>query len=515
MTPISTCGPRDRGHGRYYLLILLLIAAVYAPSMGNSFLTGDDYSFIISNPHIALPAKELPSIFTKSLSEFAEGSHRGPYYRPILFLFIWSTHAISGPNAACFHSVNIILHITSAIFLYRIGLILLQNNRLAALFSAALFAVHPVHNQTVGAVGLGDALYGSFLIISLFFSLTRKRFLSLAFYSGALLAKEASVMLVPLLSVFFVREKGLRKGIVEIMPTAALAIIYLAVRSVIVTSVPGDLSPQPFLTQILTAAVAAADYLRLLVIPYPLSPFYPERWFSSLLDPRVLSSLLTLALFAFAYLRLKDSPAMSFLMAAIFITLLPVLLKVNAFPYGSEQAFMAERFLYVPSMFFALLVSAALAEFLGKKSRIQFIAGGLTIILAMSAQTVATNRTWADSITLYRRILNETPDASFARFNLGLAYQVKGLYDEAITEYTEYVRLRPSHADTHLKIGQILFFNKGLVDDAIRHFEAAALLDPSDAQAHVYWAMACEAKGQSELAYQHYATARQLNPKSF
>ncbi|MBI5639713.1 MAG: tetratricopeptide repeat protein [Nitrospirae bacterium] len=494
-----------------YALLILLVSITFANSFKNSFIAGDDYNFIVRNPKIAVSLTEIPSVFTRSLTELTTLSVRCRYYRPVLFLFNIGTYRIWGIEPAGFHLTNVLLHLLSVLILYKTGRILFENDRLLALIGASIFAVHPVHNQTVAGAGLGDAIYGFFLILCLYLYLREKRLLSLAAFSLALLSKEASVVFPLALMVLAAGRKGLKKGLMEITPYFMLTALYLWVREMVVAGVSDSVTRQPAVTQLLTMSVAAFDYIRLLAVPYPLSPFYPAHWYSSALDLKVIIALSVLSALCFVVFKAGKDKVMLFLLFAPLVMLAPVILRVNAFPMGLDRAYIAERFLYVPAMFFSLLVAYAFHFFKGR-SRQYLMVGWLLAIIALSVMSVVANRVWKDSFSLYGRILEEYPEAAFAHYNLGVAFEEQGFYDEALREYAEAIRLRPDHPEAHYKLGFVYFFIREQTDLAARHFEAAAALDPDNAKTHLNLAISYRKMGLAQKAEEQSLIAKRLNP---
>lgn len=255
-----------------YIILALLVAVAFANSLQNQFVW-DDHALIID-----LPLKEIPSTFTTPLWKMAGfNEYQQTYYRPVTFIFYALNYKIWGMNPIGFHLSDIALHLISAIVLYKIGLLLLNNDTLISLIGASIFAVHPVNNEPVGRAASHEVILGFFIILSIYFFLKEKRYLSWIAYSFALFSKEAAVMLPFALLTLSTHKKGIKRGVIEIMPYIALVGIYLVIRAAIVSAVFGETVHQPAYTRMLTMAAAAFDYIRLLIIPYPLSPFYAAR----------------------------------------------------------------------------------------------------------------------------------------------------------------------------------------------------------------------------------------------
>ncbi len=71
-------------------------------------------------------------------------------------------------------------------------------------------------------------------------------------------------------------------------------------------------------------------------------------------------------------------------------------------------------------------------------------------------------------------------ELGIAFYNRGVAYDRKGLYDEAIRNYGEAIRLDPDYAEAFNNRG-IAYSDKRLYDEALRDFSEAMRLRPGDA----------------------------------
>lgn len=498
-----------------YIILVLLVAIAFAYSLQNSFVW-DDYGFIVDNPMINLPIKEIPLIFTKSLWEVAGFNEHQVYYRPLVFTLFVLNYKIWGLNPAGFHLINILFHLSSAIVLYRVGLLLFKNENPVALMGASIFAVYPVHNESVGRVAAGEPIFGLFVILSLYLFLREKRYLSWLAFFLALLSKEAAVMLPFALLILAAHKKGIKKGITEIIPYLALIGIYLILRAMMVENIVGERVGQPVLTRILTMAVVTLDYVRLLVIPYPLSPFYPARWHASIFEPKVIASAAVLVSVLFLAFKIRKDSIMLFLLAFPFIMLAPVIWRVNTFVAGWDFIYITERFLYVPVMAFSLFLTASAVKVAGGMGKKYILTGWLLVIILFTIITNVSNRIWENDTSLYKRIIRESPDAAFAHYNLGLVYDRQGRINEAIQEYETIIRLTP-YSETALlariAIGSI-YSDQGRLSEAAQELKAVLRVNSNYADAHSKLGDVYIKLGEPDKAIEHYQAALRLAPKS-
>ncbi|MBI4690088.1 MAG: tetratricopeptide repeat protein [Nitrospirae bacterium] len=458
---------------KYYIILILLVIIAFANSLQNSFVW-DDHNLILNNPKINIPVKEMPLLFKTTLWELSKGV-RDVYYRPLVSLLFVLNYKIWGPTPMGFHLINILFHFINAILVYRVGLLLLDsdNKKLISLMAASIFAVHPVHNESVGRPAAGEPLFGLFIILFLYLFLRDRRYLSWIAFFLALLSKEAAVMLPFALVILTIYKKGIKRGVAEIIPYISLVGIYLIIRAMVVDFVWGSKIDQPVSAWIFTMAAATLDYTRLLIIPYPLSPYYPARWYMSVFETKVIFALLTLTTVSFIGFKIRKDKVMLFLLVFVFIMVVPVIFKVNTFRVGYE------------------------------------------LIAIFMVITISSNMVWKNDGTLFRKIVKEFPDASFAYNNLGVYFKEKGEFDKVI-EYFE-ISLKTGHGSNALS-----YFNLGDVQYGLKNYEKAldyfkkALNFKSDEQLHLAalnkLGRTYSAMGQTENAIETFKKAIILFP---
>jgi Tfp pilus assembly protein PilF len=552
-----------------YTILLLLFTVAFGASLQNSFVW-DDFSLIVNNPNINLPWKEIPSVFITPMWKLAGLDGLQVYYRPIQSLFIVLNYKIWGLNPVGFHLTHIILHLINAIVLYRVGLLLFSSDNiinspihrftdspsLIALIAASIFAVHPVHNESVSRVASGEVILGFFTIITLYFYLKGNGYLSAFTFLLALLSKESAVMLPLALVVLAIHREGIKKGLLSIIPYILLVGAYLILRAMITDAVFGPTLAQPLLTRVFTMLVATLDYIRLLLVPYPLSPFYPARWYTSIFEPKVLTAIITIALIAYLAFRMRKDKTTIFLLLFPFIMLAPVIFNVNAFPIlDYDRMYIAERFLYVPAMSYSLLISAFLMKhscpfrgtkenennppipplekggkggfeaFSGKPSdhirRYYLITGSISVIIIFTAITISSTRIWRDDITLFERITENTPDATFAHNELGNAYMGQGRYRDAFVEYQTALKLKPDYAEAYFNLpsplssGEMLNSQIDVANDESRAIETLIeiiRIKPDHVEAYYILGIGYGELGMYKEAIEAYKYVLRLKP---
>jgi tetratricopeptide (TPR) repeat protein len=490
---------------------MLLVAIAFGASLQNSFVW-DDVVLIVNNPNINLQWKEIPSVITTPMWKLAGSDGLQVYYRPIPLLLTVLNYKIWGLNPTGFHFTHIIFHLVNTIILYRIGLLLFGNDKLIPLIAASIFAVHPTQTEPVCAASSGEVIYGLLIILSIFFFLKEKKYHSWFMFLLALLSKESSVMLPFALITFSTHKKGIKKGMIEILPYIGLVGAYLILRAMIVDTVLGYKVLQPLFTRLLTMAVATLDYIRLLLVPYPLSPYYPARWYTSIFDPKVLTAVVVLTLISYLAFKVRKDKTMLFLLSFPFIMLAPAILNVNAFPMGNyDRMYIAERFLYVPAMSYSLLISAFAVKLSDRIKRNYLITGWISIIIIFSAISVSSSMIWENNITLFERIIEKAPNAIGAYNELGNAYMRQGRYRDALVEYQTALKLKPDYAEAYYNIG-IAYSESEMYKEAIGAYRQVIKIKPDHVNAYYGIGVIYGESRMYKEAIEAYKQALRLKP---
>lgn len=414
---------------------------VYINCVGHGFVWDDEY-LVVDNPQIK-DWRRAVSLFVSDLFPPVQASG---YYRPLQALTNLADYHVWGLLPAGFHLTNILLHAAAALMFYVVGAVLLRNPP-AALLAALLFAVHPVHTEAIAYIaGRSDPLAAVFLLAALLgFAYYRRgtgtRWLitSLACFALALLAREASLALILLLPLVDANERRLRDEPASAMRTARYVVPYLTVviayvlvrRAVInAPALIGPPADTPVGLRALTMMNAFAQYCALLLMPVNLHMERAITVATSFVYPTGLVGLaLLLSLIAVAvYTRRAAWPA-TLGIGWFLIMLVPV---ANIWPLAT---FMAEHWLYVPSMGVFLLVGWGLERLWPMRQQRTALAVTLAVCAVLGAATITRNRDWRGPIPLFEATTRSAPHSARAWTNLANAYREAGRADAARLAY--------------------------------------------------------------------------------
>jgi Flp pilus assembly protein TadD len=116
-----------------------------------------------------------------------------------------------------------------------------------------------------------------------------------------------------------------------------------------------------------------------------------------------------------------------------------------------------------------------------------------------------------EAISYYTEGIRLWPRNSQARYNLGNALRRQGKTQEAMQQYLAVLRLKPNSADAHNGLGAVLA-DQGRLAEAIEHYTAALQLEPADPDVHYNLGNALNRQGQLPEAIQQYTAALRFKP---
>ncbi len=320
--------------------LVMLSLSVYAPTLGYGFVW-DDHVLIVQNSTIR-DWSNLPRIFAADFFQVSRSLEARGYHRPLVTLSYMVDHTLWGLRPFGYHLTNVLLHVTVVVLVYLVGLRLLRDG-VAPLLASALFAVHPIHTESVAWIaGRTDVIATAFVLLSLLLYVERRPRRSwgaLVAFAAALLAKEVALLLPAVLLVYesFFHAPPWRDRLRRVAPFLAVLVTYGFLRFGVLRVAPGN----PFLWAqgpyrlLLTFAVAVWIYGEKLLLPVNLNAYYSVPVVTSLWQPFVLASLAMLGATGAVLQRIRrGEPAIVFAALVFLLALLPV---SNLVPLGAPK----------------------------------------------------------------------------------------------------------------------------------------------------------------------------------
>lgn len=518
-------------------IIVVLSFLLYGNTLFNKYALDDSIS-ITKNRFTKMGMTGIKDIMTHSSWEGWHGlnhaiSKKEPYSPLSIVTFAIEHHFFRG-NPHISHAINVFLFaITCVLFFLLLQLIFKETNNKQFMnkwyytlpfIATILFLVHPIHTEIVANIkGRDEILAFIFSLLTLLVTIrylkTRKWYylvFNTLLFSLALLSKESSmvfILLIPLTTWFFI-EKSLKKNTTASLPILFVGIAFCVLRFKILvidnTYIESDLLNNPFLNATFsqrysTIMYTLGLYIKLLLFPHPLTTdYYPYhislmKWF----DFRVIISIIAYAFIIKALI--SGFIKKSVISYSIIVFIIPILIFSNII--FSVGTFMSERFLYVPSFGFSILIAWLLIDSIPKfatknnQNYIKTYEKLLPIILILitgllSAKTIHRNMQWKDDFTLYSNDVKVSKNSIHSNVTFGNMMLLKSrlekkanlkkeYFNTAITHLRRVIEIQPVHEEALKTLG-MAYEEAGKIDSTAYYLELFSKTNPNKFQNYMH-----------------------------
>ncbi len=548
------------------LFLIVVTVVVFRQVSDHEFINYDDVNYVTENPHVktGLTRESIGWAFTTTYFS---------YWHPLTWLSHMLDVRLYGLNPRWHHLMNVFFHAANTVFLF-----LLLNRMTGAhrqsSFVAALFALHPLHVESVAWVAerkdVLSALFWLLTLMSYTWYVERpgraKYLLTLFIFVLGLMSKP---MLVTLPFVLFIMDywplgrlsfgtsgSQTRKGsdppvrklrwvrlISEKIPFIALSVasgfftIYAQQKNEALSSI----NVLPLISRVVNALLAYAGYIGKTIWPLHLAVIYPLH--PALNIPQALiAGLIVAGISVAAILTAKRHPYFLAGWLWYLVTLLPV---VGLVQVGGQS--MADRYTYMPLIGLFIMIAWGAETIVGdgryRRAALSALAG--IVLLASAACTWLQLGYWKNSITLfshankvvannyvahnylayaltgkgrldealyhYREALRLRPDDEMALFNMGFTLMEQGRFEEAAGYYLELLRIKPGHAGAYINLGNSLI-DRGRLEEAVYYFSEGLRTNPDNAQMHFGIGLALAMQGKLHESIIYFTEALRLSP---
>jgi tetratricopeptide (TPR) repeat protein len=547
---------------KYLIIVFLIVASfiAFGRIAGNDFTNFDDTVYVTTNQHVqtGLTWKGFHWAFTNADAGF---------WHPLTWLSLMLDYQLYGLKAGGYHMTSLMLHVLTTLLLFW-----LFHRMTGALwrsaFVAALFAIHPLHVESVAWIAeRKDTLSGFFwmLTLCLYVYYTEKpifqRYLLvlLSFVCG--LMSKSMLVTLPVIMIMLdywplqrLREqstpaasaaplaasnydtrrktkskKGARKGIISVsgvqksakpkpegiipiwqlkekIPFFLLSIIFMAVT--FYAQHQKDYKTFSLDSRILNAFVSYLTYLSQIFWPLNLAVFYPFPDHIPAL--KVLAAVILLLIITIAViLAIKRLPYFVVGWFWFLVTLAPV---IGIIQVGKHA--MADRYMYLSSIGISIMLAWGMPLLFRREDlRKILLPMALSAILVLSVVTWRQCGYWENSIELFNHALNVTKNNYLAHTNLGVALAEKGELDQAVFHYQTALQIQPDDGNAHFNLANALQ-KQGKTDEAIVHYREAVKYNPNYSKAHNNLGVYLETQGLLDEAIVHYREALRIEPNN-
>ena len=524
-------------------LIILITGVIWFGLFSAPFLWDDD-GIIVNNVFInsLISVKFLFSKFYFNV--FGELS-----YRPVVTLSHILDTVIFGKNPESHHCMNLLMHIINSILFYLILKKVPFLDNYVKFFAAVVFAVHPVHLETLFVVAYRDELLMTmFLLIAwlayLSFQQNAKKrfaFISVLSFLLSVFSKETGIVFLPLIlftdRIVFKRKILKNKWFYLSVLCACLfwgliRFVYMINPEEYLRNVEFASHFSPLFRPTIIVALAA----RACLVPLNVVLDYHNK--SVLLFQTIQGGIVTAGLIVFLVLA-RNKKGVFLALIIILSGLFPVM---NI--YRLEN-FFANRYMYLPSMGFALILCIFISYVCSEKRRIKQIIY-LLIVILMCTATLRGTRFFRSDDAFARKLLSDSPrsykalnylgteelekgnlDSAYEYFtkaldinsdyyesiyNLSLLYSDRGENEQAFQTASTLLELNPDNSHGYRLIGDILY-SINLLDEAADYYKEALKVNKYDIQTANNLGLIYEAQNRLDEAVTLYVSLLSIYPK--
>ena len=460
----------------------------------------DDRSQILGNTWLR-SWKYLPRYFTADVWAFQHPVFRGTFYRPIFLLSFRLQYLLFGLKPWGWHLCTVLCHVGVTLLVYFTAVRLLED-RLASLFTALIFGLHPTHAEGVAWIsGVTEPLFALFLFAAYLCYLKMRsdpdrRWLylvaSIVLYILACLSKETAVVL-PL--IIFACEflwsqndidpakRCFGTSFLQATKTAApylmVFVVYLCARLFALQGFQNTKEPHSYLSMVLTWPSVLWFYIEHLFLPMRLSPFYTREFYTRIDWHHVILPAIPVFLGATG-LWLWSKRSMQAAIATVWLVLpiLPVL-NLRAFIEGH---LVHDRYLYLPSFGFAMLIAMGLRRlnFGARYDGVPVVQVGLAAIVSafLAVGVYQATACYASESTFFTYVTSMSPEGHSSQLDLAGLLGSQGHLEEAIKIYKQILPAEPDNWDAYYNLGYAYYLT-GKLPEADQYLSRAVQIDAS------------------------------------
>lgn len=508
------------------LLLGLLAFLVFSRTLGCGFVF-DDSLYVSKNPIVqkGLTWDNLGWAFTHI---YASNWH------PLTWLSHMLDCQLYGLNPMGHHLTNLLLHTVTVILLF---LVLRQMTGALwrSAFVAAVFAVHPLHVESVAWVAeRKDMLSGLFFMVAIgaYVHYVRRPW-SPARYGLVVLLFALGLMCKPMLvtlplvlllldywplkrfragtengPVFRVAGQFIPKPVIfEKLPLMGLTVASCVITIFAQTNAIQPLENFSLPVRLGNAAISYVAYIGQMFWPSRLAVVYPLMP-KDVTGENVTAALIVLMAISAGAVILRHRP---YFLTGWFWYLIMLVPVIGIVQVGMQAR--ADRYTYLPQIGLYLAVAWAVNEFTSSwRYQRQILAtAACAIILALSVCTWKQISYWRTDEVLWEHALACTSDNYVAHNNLGFDLARQGRNAQAVPHFQKALEINPDFSEADNNLGTA-FLNQGRLDEAAECYRRALELDPDFAEAQNNLGILLAKQGQITEAIEHYRRAIELSP---
>ncbi len=491
----------------FFLVVITWL--VFGQTVRYDFVNYDDNEYVYANPAITSGLNPHGIIYAFS------GTHARNWH-PLTTLSHMLDCQLWGVRAGGHHFTNVVLHTIAVVLLF---LVLQQMTGAIwqSAFVAALFAIHPLHVESVTWISeRKDVLSAVFFMLTLgaYVRYVRSpsigRYLTMSILFALGLMSKPMLVTVPLVLLLldywplqrFGGRSSIRRLALEKIPLLALSAAGGFVTLWMQQSSVARTEELPLIWRVANGLVTYAIYLRQMIWPVGLAVFYPHPG-DQLPVWEIGLAIVLLALVSAAAIALRHKRP--YLVTGWFWYLVMLLPVIGLIQVGSQAH--ADRYTYLPQIGLYLLLAWAITDALASRLQRRILAVTASVaIIALAWRAHIQASYWRNGESLWGHALAVTSRNFMAHDGFGEQLANRGRLDEAIDQFQKALNIAPGFPEIETNL-IIALMKKGRTNEAIPHLQALLKQIPNDTQAHYNLGNALLKKGDSQGAIAAYEKA--------
>ncbi len=458
-------------------LLGLVTFVLYSGSLSFDFVW-DDWPQIVNSP-IIRTWSNLPRAFGSDL--WYHMARQQVYYRPLFVAWSMLNYTLFGLRPWGWHLGAVLLHVAAVTAVFwlarRLGL-----EYWTAALTALIFALHPIHIEPVTWVSAAsDTMVTMFAALAFAAFLngrnsernTRQekrvawRIASLALLACALLTKEMAVVFSALVGIYAWLDpaetraspgRRILGAAKEAAPYVVLTLAYALLRKHALLHATGQFNPNHGMMDVArTLPLVMSIYLRQLLVPVGITGLYYTPYVTSAILNQVVApaAVLGAALIGLWYWnRREGNSIVAFAGLWLLVGLAPALYLRNF----SDGDFVRDRYMYLPSIGFAILAAIGLRHLPSFKGwSAQAMQGCAVLVLCGGyvCASLAQQVYWGSDLLMLARGQALYPGNPYAVAGLAKEYSQRGAHERAIELAESVVRDNPEYGYGPLALAEV------------------------------------------------------------
>jgi tetratricopeptide (TPR) repeat protein len=527
----------------FYVCVVLVAITwlVFGQTLRHDFVNFDDHVYVYENPSITR-GLTVDGVIGAFVHSHARNWH------PLTTISHMLDCQLYGLKAGGHHFSSVLLHTIAVVLLFFV-LRQMTDAFWRSAFVAAVFAIHPLHVESVAWVAeRKDVLSAVFFMLTLSAYVGYVRAPSVRRYLSVILLFALGLMSKPMLvtlpfvlllldywplgrfdkpapaearsrPVFWLdRQSIIQRLFLEKIPLFVLSALSCVATLFAQSRGAGAIDQLPFLWRLNNAFVSYVTYIWEMFWPRRLAVFYPHPNNRLPVSEILLTIIFLAGVTSASVLLRKKRP---YILTG-WLWYLGMLVPVIGLVQVGEQAH-ADRYTYLPQIGLYVLIVWAVTDLTAFwRARHTFFAiAAPAAIVALSWCAFVQTSYWKNSERLWSRALGVTSNNDVAHNNLGFLFLRRNELDRAISHFETALNIRSSNAEAHYNLGAALIHNnlgnalarKRRADEAIAHYQEAVRLRPDYADAYYNFGSILLQEGRTDEAIAQWQKALLIQPQ--